>query len=309
MMKVLIVASYNSGHFAPFILEQAAALQRAGCELEFFGITGKGMIGYLRNLPALKQKIRDFHPNLIHAHYGLSGLFATLQNIVPVVITFHGSDINDKRIRLFSWLAAQRASWNIFVCNSIRLSNKSNSFVLPCGIDLPPTEVQLGLRNWTETILQSGYKHVLFAGAFDNSVKNASLAKQVVASIPNVQLVELKGFTREQVYALMYVCDVLLLTSHSEGSPQVIKEAMACGLPIVATYVGDIKERIHDLPGCYGSVCLGSSPLVNLLQQALSFNGRTDGRQRIIEQGLTNDLVAEKLLTIYNQVLNNERTN
>ena len=101
----------------------------------------------------------------------------------------------------------------------------------------------------------------------------------------------------------MYACDALLLTSHSEGSPQVIKEAMACGLPIVAPYVGDIEERIHNLPGCYGSVCLGSSPLANLLQQALSFQGRTQGRQRIIEQGLTNDIVAQKLISIYNQVL------
>ena len=46
-MNVLFVASYNSNHFAPFILEQAEALQRKGCNIEFFGLRGKGILGYL----------------------------------------------------------------------------------------------------------------------------------------------------------------------------------------------------------------------------------------------------------------------
>ena len=104
-MRVLVVASFNKGHFAPFIVEQAEALKEQGCEIEFFGLQGKGFRGYLHNVPQLKQKIREFRPDIIHAHYGLSGLFANLQREIPVVTTYHGSDINDKSALPFSKMA------------------------------------------------------------------------------------------------------------------------------------------------------------------------------------------------------------
>jgi teichuronic acid biosynthesis glycosyltransferase TuaC len=50
---------------------------------------------------------------------------------------------------------------------------------------------------------------------------------------------------------LLNAADLLLLTSLTEGSPQVIKEAMACNCPIVATDVGDIREIIGYTDGCY----------------------------------------------------------
>ena len=75
-MRVLVVASFNKGSFAPFIVEQAEALKRQGCDIDFFGLQGKGIKGYLRNLPRLKREIKAFSPDIIHAHYGLSGLFA-----------------------------------------------------------------------------------------------------------------------------------------------------------------------------------------------------------------------------------------
>ena len=101
-MRILVVASYNKGCFAPFVNEQAEALMRAGCEVEFFGVQGKGLKGYLNNLPLLKKRIKEFSPNVIHAHYGMSGLLANLQRKVHLVTTYHGSDINDKRILPFS---------------------------------------------------------------------------------------------------------------------------------------------------------------------------------------------------------------
>ena len=94
----MIVASKNSGRFVPFIVEQARALEYLGCEVEFFGLGGKGIKGYLKNLPAFKEKIKEFCPDVVHAHYGLSGLFANLQRKVPVVTTYHGSDINDRKV-------------------------------------------------------------------------------------------------------------------------------------------------------------------------------------------------------------------
>ena len=118
-MKVLFVASGNKGRFAPFITEQAEALQRLGCEVDFFAVRGKGFSGYLRAREGLLAAIRTFQPDLVHAHYGLCGLLATLQRKVPVVTTFHGSDINEPGVRHFSRLAMRRSAHSIFVAQTL----------------------------------------------------------------------------------------------------------------------------------------------------------------------------------------------
>ena len=114
-MKILIVASDKGGKFAPFIEEQIVALQQTGVEIIRYGVTGKGITGYLRELPALRRFIRAERPDIIHAHYGLCGLLANLQRLVPVVTTYHGSDINVPSILRFSKLAMRLSKANIFV--------------------------------------------------------------------------------------------------------------------------------------------------------------------------------------------------
>ena len=89
-MKVLIVHSGNSIRMSPFVAEQAEALTCLGVSITFFGIKGKGTLGYLKNLPLLKRRGRDEKIDIVHAHYGLSGLLASLQKIVPMVVIFHG---------------------------------------------------------------------------------------------------------------------------------------------------------------------------------------------------------------------------
>lgn len=114
-MKILIVASDKHGRFAPFIEEQMAALEARGIDILRYGITGKGIRGYLRELPALRRAIRQHCPDIIHAHYGLSGLLANLQRRIPVVTTYHGSDINVPSILRFSKIAMRLSAYNIFV--------------------------------------------------------------------------------------------------------------------------------------------------------------------------------------------------
>lgn len=96
--------------------------------------------------------------------------------------------------------------------------------------------------------------------------------------------------------------DTLLLTSKWEGSVNVIKEALACNLPIVSTDVGDVKLNISGVDGCY--VCKQDvNDLTEKLNLALSFGQRTNGRQRIIELGLDSDTIAVKLIEVYNSLL------
>ena len=395
-MKILIVASDKQGRFAPFIEEQMAALEARGIEVLRYGITGKGIIGYLRELPALRRAIRQHRPDIIHAHYGLSGLLANLQRMVPVITTYHGSDINVPAILRFSKIAMRLSAHNIFVSKrnvvialgdeamrllgdkakgtkdevqgerlevkgmengdadiqastpytlhstpteaSYTLHPIQKNTLLPCGVNIPQpwSELQhqkveqLTLNQWVHGKLDKEIKYVLFAGAFDNAVKDPELAKSVIAvcnssfanrqspiansqsPIPNrqspisnrqIELIELKGYTRDQVTALMYNCYALLMTSKTEGSPQVVKEAMACGCPIVSVDVGDVAERTSGVEGCYVVPTREPKDIAEALQKALAFSGRTNGRERIIAMGLSNEQVAERLESIYENVL------
>ena len=309
-MRILIVASFNKGRFAPFIVEQVEALKKQGCTIDFFGLQGQGLVGYMRNLPLLKQKIKAFCPDVIHAHYGLSGLFANLQRRIPVVTTYHGSDINEKKVLRFSKKAMRLSAWNVFVSRkTLEIAKPKKKYtLLPCGIDLSDLQLTEKDEARRKMNLQTDRKYILFAGAFDVEVKNAPLAKDAVALLKEGQteLLELKGYTREEVTLLMCAADAFLLTSLMEGSPQVIKEALACGCPVVSVDVGDVRERTTGVEGCYVANTRDPEELADLLQKAMSFEGKTKGHDRIVADGLDNRQVAKRLLVIYERVLRNE---
>ncbi|MBO8446755.1 MAG: glycosyltransferase [Bacteroidetes bacterium] len=302
-MRILIVASYNKGRFAPFITEQAEALSKNGAEIDYFGVVGKGLAGYLKNIRSLKQKIEDFQPDIVHAHYGLSGLLANLQRKVPVVTTYHGSDINDSKVLRLSKIAMRLSAWNIFVSKkNVEMSGLTGKYsLLPCGIDTD----NFAVKEMAEARKELGWKmdgqYVLFAGAFDNAVKNAALAQAAVALLPGVDLVEMKGFSRQQVASLFYAADVFLMTSKSEGSPQVVKEALYCGCPIVSVDVGDVAEVTEGILNCYIAKPVAED-LSQKLRIVLASPLRTQGRTVILAKGMDNKTVATKLLDIYNLI-------
>lgn len=305
-MKILIVASDKGGHFVPFIEEQIAALQQQGCVILRFGITGHGIMGYLRSLPALHKAISNEYPDIIHAHYGLSALLANLQRRVPVVSTYHGSDINVPSVLRFSKVAMRLSAWNIFVSqrNVDIAAPKKKYSLIPCGVDL--TDVQLTDKATAREKMNipQDSRYVLFAGSFSNDVKDPELAKQTTALLSGIELKELRGYNREEVNLLMCGADAFLLTSKTEGSPQVVKEALACGCPIVSTDVGDVSERTAGIEGCYVASSRRPEELADLLHKAMSHVGKTNGRERIIKAGLSNELIVRKLLAIYKNILN-----
>ena len=146
-MKILILASYNKNRYAPFIVEQVVALENIGCQVEWFGVQGKGLLGYLREIPRLRKQIKSFSPDVIHAHYGLSCLLANIATrSVPVVSTYHGSDINLPKVRRLSKIAMRLSAWNIFVSKrNMALANAEESrkcSLIPCGVTLSDDQLQ-----------------------------------------------------------------------------------------------------------------------------------------------------------------------
>ena len=303
-MKILIVGKDHHGEMSPFVAEQITALQKLGVTIDSFGITGKGLSGYLWNIGRINKKINAFKPDVIHAHYGLSGLTANLQRQVPVVTTYHGSDIHSGGwILKLSQLAMRLSAYNIFVGEKLMKASgfsRPNCCVLPCSIDLDIIKEQP--KETARVQLQRSKPMVLFSGAFSDSVKNAALAKAAIRNIPEAELVELKGYTRQEVCILMNAADCLLMTSDREGSPQVIKEAMACGTPIVSVDVGDVGEIIGDTDGCYIAE-RDADDIAQKIRRAIAFGVKTNGRKRIIDLHLGNEQIANHLVEIYKEVL------
>lgn len=302
-MKVLVVARYKKQGYLPFITEQAAALERTGINIQFYPMRSNGVKGYLREISEFRKTIKSLKPDLIHAHYGLCGLFANLQRRVPVVTTFHGSDINEPPVRKLSKIAIRLSAFSIFVSQEmINLAKpKKNYALIPCGINLEDYPIVEKTQARKQMGLKPEGVYVLFAGAFDNTVKNAPLAKAAVALLPGVELLELHNYSRRQVALLMQAADAFILTSKIEGSPQVIKEALACGTPIVSVEVGDVKERVKGIDGCY---LAESNPeeLSIALKNAIAYGKRTQGRTAIINNMLTNDIIAMHIAEIYEKL-------
>lgn len=301
-MKVLIVCSGNKGRISPFISEQGEKLLKHGVEFSYFLIEGKGLYGYLSNVRRLNKVIELTKPDLIHAHYGLSGLLANIQRKVRVITTFHGSDINYRLNRPFSVLASRLSEHSIFVSPLLARIGlaKTNFSIIPCGIDLEvfvPSDRQESRKKMN---LKEEDKLVLFSGSFNETVKNYPLAKAAVRLLDNVRLVELNSYSRKEVNLLMNACDVVLMTSFSEGSPQIIKEAMACNHSIVSTDVGDVRETIGDTEGCYITT-FDPGDVAEKLKKALAYGKPTYGREKILH--LDNQIIAGKVYNVYLEVL------
>ncbi len=331
-MKILIVCSKNSGRVAPFISDQVEALEKAGLTCDYFTIQGKGLKGYLGQRPALLKKIKSFQPDVIHAHYGLSGLLANMQRKVPVVTTYHGSDINVPKVFWLSKINMVLSAFNIFVSEKMVTKKvpipapkspkgdfKTPHATLGKGKETPHTPLRKG--RWRNVLIPCGVdmelfvpvdkaearqkmklevdkKYVLFSGAFNNGVKNPELAQATLALMPGVELLELKGYSREEVAMLMNAVDAVLMTSHTEGSPQFIKEAMACNCPVVSVSVGDVPEVINGVDGCYLTT-YAADDIAAKLQQVLVANKRTTGRRVIVERGLDAVSVAKRIGEVY----------
>ncbi len=299
-MKVLVVAV----DLETFVLEQCNALKEAGVHVLTYKVTGHNIYGYFKEIFNLRKAIRRFHPDLIHAHYGLCGLCANFQRKVPVVTTFHGSDIHSGGwLLLLSKMTMRLSSYNIFVSKKLYGTakyNRNNASVIPCGIDLKT--IYPISRNEAKKKIEHTHTFVLFAGSFKNQIKNPELAKKSMSNLSQIELIELSGYTRKEVNLLINATDCLLMTSYREGSPQVIKEAMTCGTPIVSVDVGDVKDIIGGIEGCYLAK-RDTEDISEKLKLALAFHGKTNGRQRILNLQLDNNSIAQRIIMVYQHCL------
>jgi glycosyltransferase involved in cell wall biosynthesis len=275
---------------------------------------------YLRAIPRVRRAARgDF--DLIHAHYGLSGFIAVLQHRLPVVITFHGDDLlgtpdaegratrKSRVARILGVWAAARARAVVVVSPQLREAlpegpARRRAHVLPMGVDLarfsrvPREEACRALG------LDPGRRRVLFAADPALPGKRFPLAEAAVQIArrddANVELHVASNLPPERMPLEMSACDALVVTSIHEGSPMVVKEALACNLPVVSVNVGDVAERTRGVAGCR-LVPPQPGAIASALGEVLHNGTRGDGRRAV--EAVSIGRVAEELVTIYRSVL------
>ena len=307
-MKVLMIASGNKKDgVSPIVQAQVHSLRNEGVDVVVFPVAGKGIIGYFKALLRLFSFIKKQKPNIVHAHYSLCGYMATLTTRKPTVVSIMGSfPTNNFKKKLVKWCI--RNCWDTTIVKSERTAiqlNEQGLHIIPNGVDF---EVFKSF-NKEEARKVCGFsedkKYVIFVSNPNRPEKQYGLAEKAISSLnnKNVELIPVYNIPHEKVAHYMVAADVLLLTSIQEGSPNVIKEAMACNCPIVSTDVGDVRWVMDGVEGCYAADTFEADEISELLKKALDFNKETKGQERLSAIGLDSKIVANKLIDIYKRLL------
>lgn len=311
MVKVLVVTNMypipEMPSFGTFVREQAEALRKQGVELEVFFVNGrKNTLNYLWAFPRLWARLLTKRYDLLHAHYAFSGLIARAQFLHPVVLTHHGPEVfrttyQARVCRIITPLVDR----TIVVSEEMKEKARfSQAIVIPCGIDFDLFKPMPQKQAREELDLPQEKKLVLWAGEYFRPEKRFDIVQEAIARlktrVPEAELILVSGKPLSAVPKYMNACDVLLLVSDAEGSPMVIKEAMACNLPIVSVPVGDVPQVIGNTPGCY--LCSQDpEDAARKLELAVRWGQRTDGRGRIahMEAGQ----IGRRIISVYEELV------
>lgn len=320
-MNVLMITSEwptaEHPEWAPFIVQQVESLRRSGIKVEIFHFRGgRKLTNYLRAWLRLQQKLSTTHCDLIHAQWGQSALLA-LPKRLPLVVTFRGSDLkgivgedgqytlSGRILSAVSKCAAYLADQVVVVSEQLAHCFSTRPYhVIPSGVDLtlfrriPQKEARQQVN------LPQGKRLILFAADPNNPVKRFSLAQAAVEKLNekfSVELITTSNVPHALMPSYMNACDALLLTSLHEGSPNVVKEALACNLPVVSVDVGDVRQRLDGIDGCV--VCADDLPgtIAQGLTRVFERDQRISGRETV--RDLDVKLLAKKLISVYEQAL------
>ncbi len=302
----------------PFLVQYAEALRKQGVKVEVYHFHGRGNpLNYVRAWFDVRKHFFWSEAELIHAHWGQSA-FITLFSRKPLVITFHGSDLQGivsshgkynlkgkLLVTLNQWMA-RKAEVCIVVSKRLRQllpKNLKHVEVIPMGIDLEMYK-PLDKRSCRMALgLDLSKNYLLFVSDPKRPEKRFSLAQKAfsIANLNDAELLVVCDQPYEKIPLYLNAGDLLLLTSSHEGSPVILKEALACNLPVVSVDVGDAREKLENVAGCV--VCEDDSPetISRAIQKALANNKPINGRKSVRE--LSWDLIAQRTIAVYNQAL------
>jgi glycosyltransferase involved in cell wall biosynthesis len=320
---IAVIPGEKEGNCMIFAKRRVAFLIKEGIDVREFYLTSRlNPITIFFKFKELIGIIKEFHPHLIHSHFGtMTSLFCALisfYTVIPFLITFRGSDINktshidgfwrDLLGRIFSQLSALKATRIVCVSEQLKAKlwwRKNRAIVIPSCID---TNLFYP-RSQSEARAELGWsvnrRIVLFNAGGNPEIKRLDLAKSAVdvaeTICGEIQFIILNGNVKQRLIpAMINGADCLLVTSDNEGSPNIVKEAMACNLPVASVDVGDVGER---LAGVQPSHIVERDPneIGKRLAEILNRRSRSNGYEVI--QELSSQKLASRVLAVYQEIL------
>ncbi|HET7435645.1 MAG TPA: glycosyltransferase family 4 protein [Thermoanaerobaculia bacterium] len=300
-----------------FVEREFRAMREAGVDVEFFDIgVSHHPVKVFRSWRALKRRIRETNADLLHAQYGTIVSFVTTTTLHPSVVTYCGSDllygasVPPWRIYLgifLSNVASVLAKGAICVTDELRRAlwwRRRNVDVIPRGVNLHVFKPGSRADARRKLGWDAQKRIVLFMGARDPENKGQPLAEEAMRIVheqmPDVEMHIAREVAPDEVPLYYAAANVLLFPSRQEGSPNVIKEALACNLPIVAVPVGDVEERLH---GVKRTTVVPRNPrsVAEALIEMLRSDEPSDGRAHV--EALSMEATAERIIAVYERVL------
>lgn len=321
--NVLFVAGYLesdgiTNYTMPFIDRQLDSLNSNGLTVYPFSIQShKSRLNYIFKAPQIRAEVQEKKIDIIHAHYSYAAFTCGLSTTTPLVVSLMGEDTYGRvgkgfKTRLINLISKQiitRCSpqWDAIIVKSAgmkALIRHPHTYVIPNGVDFysfRPMD-----RSWAQDQLHlsRNKKYILFGGDPDNPRKNYPLSQKVLGlvqkKLSNVTMIPLKDIAHKDVPLYLNACSCLLLTSLKEGSPNIVKESLACNIPVVSVDVGDVTEQVSKLPRCSANP-YDPHILADKVLQVLNDQTPFDIRSKISQLNIHN--VARDIIKVYSNVL------
>ena len=268
------------------------------------GSASRSILDYAKFYPPVLRRSFDGY-DLIHANYGLTAPAALAQPNLPVVLSLWGSDLMGSYGAVSSF-CAKHCDAVIVMSEEMADELDCECHVIPHGIDLETFEPAPRCEARLELGWDSDARHVLFPYPKGREVKDYPRAERVVDRVRDrldvrVELRTASGVDHEEMPAYFNAADAMVLTSRREGSPNTVKEAMACNLPVVSTDVGDVRDRLDGV--AHSHVATGDDGLADALTDVLRAGERSDGRAAI--RSLSAERMGRRIHEVYEDVLEN----
>ena len=321
-MKVLVISNMYPGknsHLGTFIKQQVENLETQGFRIIKVVKNSERTVAYVPYILKYVFHLLFSSYDIVHAYYGFhSAILAAIIKTRPLIITFVGSDalkepLRNKVYRILQRFVVSRSNHIIAVSREIRnvlisdLGADSNKIsLISFGVDFGLFKPIPQVRARKKLGFPSDKKLVLFPSSPKRTEKRFDIFNSAIELLQkdndNIVPVILSNNGRpySEIPLIMNACDVLVLTSDSEGSPTVIKEAIACNLPIVSVDVGDVAEVIKDLTNCY--ICKQEpANIAERIRLVLNEGRRTAGRNNI--KHLSSEKIVRKIIELYREII------
>lgn len=312
-------------HTSPFVLSQANSLKHHWKVI--WGLTqNTSFVDLIKTYFLVKDKIKNEKPDIVHAQYGsMTSFFAwAVKGDIKLVVSFCGDDIlgthkqgllwriRESIAKKLSLFVAERADQIIVksdgLKNQIPIHLHRKTTIIPNGVNVKEFHPIERVQAYGLLKLSERKKFILFNVSTGNNqgVKNYPLAKKTMDLVkrvePDSELLAVGSVDPMDMPLYINASSVVLLTSLHEGSPNIIKEAMACNVLVVSVPCGDVLERITD--DSIGYVCpYDAEKLAEKIVLILKGQRRSTGRENLLKQGLSTEEVSKKIESIYNLVL------